>query len=141
MLKGEQDYLAGTDALVKCDFGAFAVPAEVCTRLLQAATGRDAGADFFHVLGERIWNQTRLFNLREGLRAEDDRLPRRVVEEPLPSGPHKGQRISEADMARLKADYYHIRGWDRQGRPTPQTLARLGLDAVPTFELPNSEKE
>ncbi len=35
----------------------------------------------------------------------------------------------------------HIRGWDRQGRPTPQTLARLGLDAVPTFELPNSEKE
>ncbi len=141
MLKGEQDYLAGTDALVKCDFGAFAVPAEVYARLLQAATGREAGADFFHVLGERIWNQTRLFNLREGLRAEDDRLPRRVVEEPLPGGPHKGQRISEADMARLKADYYHIRGWDRQGRPTPQTLARLGLDAVPTFELPNSEKE
>ncbi|MBC7356273.1 MAG: aldehyde ferredoxin oxidoreductase family protein [Desulfomicrobiaceae bacterium] len=135
ILKGEQDYLAGTDALVKCDFGAFAIPAEVYARLLQAATGRKTAPEFFHILGERIWNQTRLFNIREGLRAEDDRLPRRVVEEPLPDGPHAGQRISEADMAFLKADYYRVRGWDEQGRPTPQTQARLGIDRLPTFSL------
>lgn len=127
ILKGEQDYLAGTDALVKCDFGAFGVSAEIYARLLTAATGRRVDAGFFSELGERIWNQTRLFNLREGFRPEDDRLPRRFVEEALPSGPHKGQRISEEDMTAMRADYYQVRGWDEQGRPTEQTLKKLGL--------------
>ena len=49
--------------------GTVGVSQRLQLRLLQAATGREAGAEFFHVLGERIWNQTRLFNLREGLRA------------------------------------------------------------------------
>ncbi|MCJ8499569.1 aldehyde ferredoxin oxidoreductase family protein [Desulfatitalea alkaliphila] len=141
ILKGEQDYLAGTDTLVKCDFGAFAVPPEVYARLLQAATGRPVSATFFNELGERIWNQTRLFNLREGIKPEDDRLPRRIAEEPLPDGPHKGQRISAEDMNRMRADYYRVRGWDAQGRPTPQTLARLGLNEPPRFTLPNRDKE
>ncbi len=127
ILKGEQDYLAGTDALVKCDFGAFGIPPEIYARLFTAATGRYVNAGFFSELGERIWNQTRLFNLREGFRPEDDRLPRRFVEETLPSGPHKGQRISEEDMATMRADYYRVRGWDEQGRPTEETLERLGL--------------
>lgn len=127
ILKGEQDYLAGTDALVKCDFGAFGIPLEIYARLLAAATGRSVEAGFLNELGERIWNQTRLFNLREGFRPEDDRLPRRFVEEALPGGPHKGERISEADMAWMRADYYRVRGWDEYGRPTPQTLKRLRL--------------
>ncbi len=130
ILKGEQDYLAGTDALVKCDFGAFGVPAGIYADLLSAATGRPVQAPFFAELGERIWNQVRLYNLREGIRAEDDRLPRRFVKEALPSGPHKGQRISETDMAYMRTDYYRVRGWDKQGRPTKETLERLGLTAM-----------
>jgi aldehyde:ferredoxin oxidoreductase len=136
ILKGEQDYLAGTDALVKCDFGAYGIIPEIYARLLTAATGRQVQADFFSELGERVWNQARLFNLREGFRPEDDRLPRRFVEEPLPSGPHKGQRISETDMARMRADYYQVRGWDQQGRPTPECLNRLGLDGMERMPLP-----
>ena len=127
ILKGEQDYLAGTDALVKCDFGAFGISPEIYARLYTAATGRPVDAGFFNELGERIWNQTRLFNLREGFRPEDDRLPRRFVEEALPGGPHKGQRISEEDMAWMRADYYRVRGWDEHGTPTAQTLKRLRL--------------
>jgi aldehyde:ferredoxin oxidoreductase len=134
ILKGEQDYLAGTDALVKCDFGAFGVSPENYARMLNAATGRRVGPDFFSELGERIWNQTRLFNLRAGLTAEDDRLPRRIVEEPLPGGPHKGHRISEADMAFLRADYYRKRGWDAGGKPTAETLNRLGLTKKQQFD-------
>jgi len=128
ILKDRQDYLAGTDALVKCDFGAYGVPPEIYARLFSAATGRQVEADFFSDLGERIWNQTRLYNLREGFRPEDDRLPRRFVEEALPGGPHKGERISEADMDYMRADYYRVRGWDEQGGPTPETLKRLGLN-------------
>ena len=134
ILKGEQDYLAGTDALVKCDFGAFGVSPENYVRMLNAATGRREKPDFFNRLGERIWNQTRLFNLRAGLTAEDDRLPRRIVEEPLPAGPHKGHRISEKDMAFMRADYYQKRGWDAGGKPTAETLARLGLTKKQQFD-------
>ncbi|WP_373501321.1 aldehyde ferredoxin oxidoreductase family protein [Desulfococcus sp.] len=135
ILKGEQDYLAGTDALVKCDFGAFGVRPESYVRMLNAATGRRVGPDFFSELGERIWNQIRLFNLRAGLTAGDDRLPRRIVEEPLPGGPHKGRRISEEDMAFMRADYYRKRGWDADGKPTAETLFRLGLTQKNQFDI------
>ena len=135
ILKAEQDYLAGTDALVKCDFGAFGIPADVYARQFTAAVGRKVDGTFFAQLGERIWNQVRLFNLHEGFGPRDDRLPRRFVEEALPSGPHKGQRISEADMDFMRADYYRVRGWDEQGRPTAKTIERLGLHAMETIGM------
>jgi aldehyde:ferredoxin oxidoreductase len=133
MLYGLQNYLAGTDALVKCDFGGFGVTAESYARLLSAATGKKYEAPFFDALGERIWNQTRLFNNREGFDPSHDRLPRRFVEEPLPGGPHAGRRVSEEDMNFLRADYYRVRGWDERGRPTAETLGRLGLDKSRQF--------
>jgi len=134
ILKEEQDYLSGLDALVKCDFGAFGVSPESYARLFAAATGRPADSAFFHTLGARIWNQTRLFNLREGLTALQDRLPRRIAAEPLPDGPHKGHRISEADMAVMLKEYYQHRGWDENGQPLPETLASLGLDKKRRFD-------
>lgn len=134
ILKGEQDYLAGLDALVKCDFGAFGVTPESYVRMFQAATGRSVNARFFDTLGERIWNQTRLFNLREGLTADQDRLPKRIVSEPLPSGPHKGRRISEADMAVMLKAYYQQRGWDAKGRPTDAKREILGLNKKRNFD-------
>lgn len=133
ILKDRQDYLAGLDVLVKCDFGAFGVSPEHYARLLNAATGREVGPSFFHEVGERIWNQVRLFNLGEGLDARDDRLPRRFVDEPLPSGPHKGRRISDEDMAEMLADYYRRRGWDDNGRPTAQKIEELGLNQEQRF--------
>jgi aldehyde:ferredoxin oxidoreductase len=134
ILKGEQDYLAGLDALVKCDFGAFGITTESYTHMFEAATGRSVDSRFFNTLGERIWNQTRLFNLREGLRAEQDRLPRRIVAEPLPSGPHKGRRISEADMDVMLTEYYQLRGWDEHGRPTEGRCVTLGLNRKQCFD-------
>ena len=134
ILKHEQDYLSGLDTLVKCDFGAFGIAPDTYARLLAAATGRPVDATIYHRLGERIWNQTRLFNLREGLTARQDRLPRRIVLEPLPGGPHKGRRISDADMAVMLGEYYQQRGWDADGRPTPGTLEALGLDKKRRFD-------
>ncbi len=134
ILQEEQDYLSGLDALVKCDFGAFGVSAESYARLFTAATGRTVDGRFFNTLGARIWNQTRLFNLREGLTARQDRLPRRIVAEPLPGGPHQGRRISEADMAVMLGEYYQQRGWDEDGKPTLKTLESLGLDKKRRFD-------
>jgi aldehyde:ferredoxin oxidoreductase len=103
--------------------------------MLSAATGRSYEAASFDRLGEKIWNLTRLFNLREGIDPSQDKLPKRFVEEALPSGPYKGHRISEEDMAYLRQDYYRLRGWDEQGRPSQETLKRLEITTEPQLSL------
>ncbi len=50
------------------------------------------------------------FNLREGLRVEDDTLPERFIGKPIPDGPSKGTVI---DIDRLVGDYYEVKGWKR----------------------------
>jgi len=45
----------------------------------------------------------------------------------VPDGPLAGSRITREDLDRLLDEYYDLRGWDRNGRPTVETLRRLGL--------------
>ncbi|WP_028575537.1 aldehyde ferredoxin oxidoreductase family protein [Desulfonatronovibrio hydrogenovorans] len=130
-----QNYLAGTDCLVKCDFGAMGVTPDTYALLLNAAAGTDVDGSFFNHLGERIWNTTRLFNIREGMDTSDEKLPRRFVEEPLKSGPYKGHRISQKDMKYLIQDYYKIRGWDEKGLPARDILEKTGVPLDRSFSL------
>ena len=130
-----QNYLAGTDCLVKCDFGAMGVTPDTYALLLNAAVGTAVDGSFFDHLGERIWNTTRLFNIREGMDTAREKLPRRFIEEPLPSGPYKGHRITGEDMRYLIRDYYRIRGWNEQGVPTVQTLEKTGVTLDISFSL------
>ena len=123
-----QNYSAGTDTLVKCDFGTFGIRAATYADLLSAATGRQAAPDIFDQVGERIWNLTRRFNLAHGMDPAEDTLPRRFVQEPLPDGPARGHKISEADMAVMRSAYYAARGWDASGRPESATLNRLDIE-------------
>ena len=74
--------------------------------------------------GERIWNLERQFNLRAGLTSRDDTLPKRLLEEPAPSGTAKGL---VAKLPQMLPEYYALRGWSADGRPTQETLTRLGL--------------
>jgi len=50
----------------------------------------------------------RRFNIREGLRPEEDTLPARFIDRPIPDGPAKGVTIN---IARLVQDYYKEKGW------------------------------
>ncbi|MBF0469154.1 MAG: aldehyde ferredoxin oxidoreductase family protein, partial [Desulfamplus sp.] len=87
MVVSLQNYSAGTDTLVKCDFGTFGISAATYAELLSAATGKEYEPDIFHRTGERIWNLVRMFNTREGIDSSKDTLPPRFVKEPLPDGP------------------------------------------------------
>ena len=63
-------------------------------------------------LGERIWNLERLFNIEAGFSGTDDTLPRRMLEEPMPEGPARGQVCKTArDAAGI---LYHT-GLERSG--------------------------
>jgi aldehyde:ferredoxin oxidoreductase len=82
-------------------------------------------AEAFIRMGERVYNLTRQFNVREGFARKDDNMPPRF-EEPRDD---TGWKVERADFERMLDEYYALRGWDKDGRPAPATLKRLGLSA------------
>ena len=68
----------------------------------------------------------RLVLLRAGLTKADDTLPHRMIAEPMPEGPAKGQ-VVELDIMLPK--FYKERGWDAEGVPTREKLEDLGIAA------------
>ena len=93
--------------------------------LLESATGmKFGGVDELNKIGERIFTLERLFNLKAGLSAKDDTLPKRFLKEPMPEGASKGQ-VFEQDQ--LLPVYYKIRGWNQQGVPLKKKIEELGL--------------
>jgi aldehyde:ferredoxin oxidoreductase len=75
-------------------------------------------ADDLLTVGKRIWDLTRVFNLRAGFGYEDDTLPLRLFEDPIPSGPSKGQIINKSAFEKMKQEYYVHQGWDeKEGGP------------------------
>ena len=94
------------------------------TELLNAATGADYTPEEVERIGERIFNAERLFLMAAGFTGQDDRLPPRITQEPMPSGPAKGMVCKLAEML---APYYQLRGWNAEGVPSEAKLAELGL--------------
>jgi len=114
------------DSSGMCNFIVIGTPDwRIFIRLLEKATGMDfGGMDGFLEVGERIYNLERLFNLKAGLTAKDDTLPRRMLEDPMPSGPGKGKVIH---LDKMLPEYYRLRGWDEKGVPTEEKLKALGI--------------
>ena len=97
-------------------------------QLYNAATGLNISEEDVLHIGERIVNLERAFNVREGLTRQDDSLPARQLEEPLPDGPAKGQVVK---LEKMLDEYYSFRRWDRtSGFPTREILFDLGLKDV-----------
>ena len=76
------------------------------------------------LVGERVWNLERQFNLDAGFTRADDRLPERTVTQPAVGGAADGE---VADISAMLVEYYSLRGWDEDGVPLESTLSRLGL--------------
>ncbi|MEU4832441.1 aldehyde ferredoxin oxidoreductase C-terminal domain-containing protein [Streptosporangium sp. NPDC023615] len=96
-------------------------------RLVGAVTGwRTSDGELF-VWGRRRWQLMRVYNLREGLSAADDALPRRFHEEPVDAGRHAGVLLDEDAFAAALRLYYRLTGWDDDGVPTRETLLALDL--------------
>ena len=73
----------------------------------------------------RIFTVKRLVNLGRGLTRKDDSLPKRLLSVPQRDdiGP-----VDPKGLERMLAEYYRIRGWDRNGIPTRERLKALQLD-------------
>lgn len=118
---GEQDENAAEWSLVGCDF---IVYKKEDAEAMLAAVGIEMTADEYLALGRRVWNLVRLFNLREGWTAADDSMPR-GLQIPLQDS---GRSLDPALFAQMMTEYYEVRGWDAEGRPTAELVRELGLE-------------
>ncbi len=114
MLVEWEDRLTIFDSLVLCRFYRDLYPWEDLSVMIKAVTGLDLDRDSMRTIARSIADGARRFNLREGLTADEDKLPRRFFTEALPES---GKLITEQEMEQLLADYYRARGWDEEGQP------------------------
>jgi aldehyde:ferredoxin oxidoreductase len=106
--------------LIKTQVG----PSQLCG-WVRATTGWSLEPADLLLIGERIFQLQRLINLRLGMTRSDDTLPARFLEQARPDGAAAG---SLPDLEGMLGEYYTLRGWDEQGRPTLEALERVGLE-------------
>ncbi|MBN2032521.1 MAG: aldehyde ferredoxin oxidoreductase family protein [Deltaproteobacteria bacterium] len=112
-----EDRLTIFDTLILCRFYRDLYQWDELSTIIQGATGLSLDQEGMRAVAANIMDATRHFNLREGLRPEDDCLPPRFHHEALESG----KVITEADMRTLLDEYYQNRGWNKQGVPLAMT--------------------
>jgi aldehyde:ferredoxin oxidoreductase len=119
-----QNSTAFVDASGMCLFSTMSMGEQTLAELVGHTLDMKIDERDIQRIGERIWNLERLYNNRAGFTRNDDSLPPRMLEEPLTEGAARGHVVPLEEML---DDYYQHRGWDREGRPTPEKLAELGL--------------
>lgn len=91
------------------------------SRLIAAITGWETSSYEFMRWGERRAHLLRIYNLREGLTAADDRLPDRFFDMPIDAGRFTGSRLDRSQFDQAISLYYGTMGWDQAGVPTTAT--------------------
>ena len=124
LVKAFQDATSVFDSSGLCIFTSFAWTLADVQPQLQTACEGDWSMDKLNLVGERIWNLEKQFNVAAGFTRKDDDLPKRLKTEPAKTGPAKGL-VNGID--KMLPEYYQLRGWTTEGVPTRETLTRLGL--------------
>ncbi len=106
-----------------CDATEDVMPGRMA-RLLNLATGAEYTVESLLEAGDRVYTLERLFLTKAGFSREDDTLPKRMLEEPMPEGPAKGHVV---ELDEMLPEFYELRGWDEDGVPTRKKLTELGL--------------
>ena len=126
MVKLCEDLGLPCNSLVICEFAAWTYSANELAEIVRVTTGFDFTLKDLLSCGERTWLLKRGLGNMMGVRAKDDRLPKRILT-PLGEGSAAG---SVPDVEKLLREYYEIRGLDREGRPKREVLIKAGLDEL-----------
>ncbi|MGQ9778053.1 MAG: aldehyde ferredoxin oxidoreductase family protein [Thermodesulfobacteriota bacterium] len=82
--------------------------------IIEVTTGLKLDESGLRKISSTIQNETRRFNLREGLDPKEDTLPKRFFDEPL----GKDKKVITRDaLQKMLIDYYALRGWSKEGIP------------------------
>jgi len=104
-----EDRLTLFDALILCRFYRDLYPWKRIGQIINATTGLNGDKTYLKKSAAEISNIVRKFNIREGLKPEDDNLPQRLYKKMLKTG----HSIKEKELKAMLKDYYNIRGWDK----------------------------
>ena len=118
-----QDFRAFCDSVIMCHFAI--VPPRTIIELLNLAIGTSYQLEDILRIGARAVTLKRLFNLRCGLKPQDERLPKPLLI------PHPESVTDDfvPDVELQMQDYYDYRDWDRgTGKPRDGALRELGID-------------
>ena len=114
------------DSGLICAFVAIGLSDETAAGLLRGVTGVDYQPGDLFAIGDRISCVERAFNVREGLKREDDILPARLTTEAIGRGPSQGHQVD--DLEAMKDEFYRFCGWDLQtGAPLAERLKALEI--------------
>ena len=117
MVKELEDFYALVDSMILCRFHCLPTIGpilwEELAKLYRIATGYPASVSQLRETAERINNLVRAFNVREGVSRADDTLPRRFFEEPV-----GGEVVDREGFKRMLDEFYKLRGWSGEGRPS-----------------------
>ncbi|MEK6601665.1 MAG: aldehyde ferredoxin oxidoreductase family protein [Candidatus Binatota bacterium] len=126
-----EDFAAVLDSLIVCKFlrKCFSDFYAEAAELLGKVTGWPYSHVELRLIGQRIHNLKKLFNVREGWRPEDDWLPPRLLSETLPTGVAQGIGLTAAELKEMIQGYYQARGWDKNGSIPGKKLRELGIQS------------
>ncbi len=122
--KKVQDMTALAEAAGICPILLLGVQTDDIKEMINSVNAEELTADDLSLIGERIWNSERLYQINSGWTPKDDTLSKRFSAEPLSSGGAKG---AVCDIASDKALYYELRGWDKNGFQKEETLNNPGI--------------
>lgn len=125
-----EDRAALLDSLILCKFlrAVFEDLNQEAAELLHDVTGWDVSAGDLVAVSKRVVNARKAFNIREGWRPEDDRLPARFLSEPLRDGAARGAVLDAAQLQEMISAYNVARGWTPDGYLHAETIQELELD-------------
>ncbi len=106
--------------------------AEYVAELASALTGMDLNYERFTRIGKRLHNIEKAINtLHGGFSRRDDYPPKRYWDEPVKTGPYRGEHIDHGKWEEALDEYYRLHGWDPvTGLQTRNGLEELGLNSV-----------
>lgn len=109
-----EDRLTVFDCLILCRFYRDLYQWDELAGIINAVTGMDMDKSRMRAFAASVSDNTRRFNIREGLTRNEDRLPKHFHKQALPE---TNKIITEDEMERLLKEYYRARGWDNDGKP------------------------
>lgn len=100
---------------------------DVPAKIASLATGVEMSETELMTAAQRVVTLERADHVIRGMRRKDDTMPKRLFKEPVPDGPHKGERLEKAKFDKMLDHYYALHDYDENGVPTEKAFKKFGL--------------
>lgn len=109
-----EDRLTVFDCIILCRFYRDLYQWDELVEIIKSCTGLDIDKDGMRAPAASVSDNVHRFDIREGLKPVDDKLPKHLHRQVLPE---INQIITEEQMGIHLKEYYKARVWDESGNP------------------------